>query len=100
MLNMARMLTHPEERKFHMKGFRHAKNVAMCAFGMLNSSLWIQTGSLTGPTAIPEVESTYAVWRIYQETSGRCTLLSPIMAGVQTRLAMKVPINNIEMSVW
>ena len=100
MLNAARMLekAHPEERKFHMKGFRHAKNVAMCAFGMLNSSLWIQTGSLTGPTAIPEVESTYGVYGGFtkKQAADAHRLLSPVMAGVQTRLAMKVPINDID----
>jgi len=100
MLNAARNLEkiHPEERKFHMKQFNHAQNVALCAFGMLNSSLWIQTGSLTGPSAIPEVESTYGVYGGFtkEQAADAHRLLSPVMSGVQTRLALKVPINDIE----
>lgn len=88
----------PAERKFHIEGFNHAQNVAMCAFGMLNSSLWIQTGSLTGPSAIPDVESTYGVYGGFtkQQAADAHRLLSPVMSGVQTRLAMKVPINDID----
>ena len=54
----------------------------MCAFGMLNSSLWIQTGSLTGPTAIPEVESTYGVYGGFtkKQAADAHRLLSPVMA--------------------
>lgn len=100
MLNAARKLetVHPEERKFHMKDFNHAQNVAMCAFGMLNSSLWIQTGSLTGPSAIPDVESTYGVYGGFskEHAADAHRLLSPVMTGVQTRLAMKMPINDID----
>lgn len=89
---------HPEERKFHIKDFNHAQNVAMCAFGMLNSSLWIQTGSLTGPSAIPDVESTYGVYGGFskEQAADAHRLLSPVMSGIQTRLAMKVPINDID----
>lgn len=100
MLAAARNLekTHPEERQFHMKEFNHAQKVAMCAFGMLNSSLWIQTGSLTGPSAIPDVESTYGVYGGFtkKQAADAHRLLSPVMSGVQTRLAMKVPINDLD----
>jgi hypothetical protein len=100
MLNSARKFesVQPAERKFHIQAFNHAQNVAMCAFGMLNSSLWIQRGSLTGPSAIPDVESTYGVYGGFtkQQAADAHRLLSPVMSGVETRLAIKVPINDID----
>jgi len=85
-----------DQKKFKIKDFNHQRNVALCAFGMINSALWIRKGSLTDEMKIPNVESAYGVYGGFSEqvAGDAHRLLSPIMSGIQSRLAMSVPINE------